>query len=110
RRPPRATLFPYTTLFRSDSEGVVRLLNRSLGNTWAPVCNTREHCKGKSDHYWVVGIHENPQQLRSGHSHVPICAHTHTHTHIHIHTHTRARKHTGAALPGGNRVFLQHCI
>ncbi|XP_061100931.1 WD repeat and HMG-box DNA-binding protein 1 [Conger conger] len=47
-----------------DSEGVVRLLNRSLGNTWTPVCNTREHCKGKSDHYWVVGVHENPQQLR----------------------------------------------
>lgn len=47
-----------------DSEGVVRLLNRSFGYTWTPVCNTREHCKGKSDHYWVVGVHENPQQLR----------------------------------------------
>uniref|UniRef100_A0A8C5Q304 WD repeat and HMG-box DNA-binding protein 1 n=1 Tax=Leptobrachium leishanense TaxID=445787 RepID=A0A8C5Q304_9ANUR len=47
-----------------DSEGVVRMLNRSLGDTWTPVCNTREHCKGKSDHFWVVGIHENPQQLR----------------------------------------------
>ncbi|KAG9481449.1 hypothetical protein GDO78_010595 [Eleutherodactylus coqui] len=47
-----------------DSEGVVRLLNRSLGYTWTPVCLTREHCKGKSDHYWVVGVHENPQQLR----------------------------------------------
>ncbi|XP_030644829.1 WD repeat and HMG-box DNA-binding protein 1 [Chanos chanos] len=47
-----------------DSEGVVRMLNRSLGNTWTPVCNTRENCKSKSDHYWVVGIHENPQQLR----------------------------------------------
>ncbi|XP_044132418.1 WD repeat and HMG-box DNA-binding protein 1 isoform X1 [Bufo gargarizans] len=47
-----------------DSEGVVRLLNRSLGHTWTPVCNTREHCKGKSDHCWVVGVHENPQQLR----------------------------------------------
>ncbi|XP_009994758.1 PREDICTED: WD repeat and HMG-box DNA-binding protein 1 [Chaetura pelagica] len=47
-----------------DSEGMVRMLNRGLGNTWIPVCNTREHCKGKSDHYWVVGIHENPQQLR----------------------------------------------
>ncbi|XP_036398840.1 WD repeat and HMG-box DNA-binding protein 1 [Megalops cyprinoides] len=47
-----------------DSEGVVRMLNRSLGNTWTPVCNTRENCKGKSDHYWVVGVHENPQQLR----------------------------------------------
>ncbi|XP_056403051.1 WD repeat and HMG-box DNA-binding protein 1 [Hyla sarda] len=47
-----------------DSEGVVRLLNRSLGHTWTPVCNTKEHCKGKSDHCWVVGVHENPQQLR----------------------------------------------
>ncbi|XP_071415441.1 WD repeat and HMG-box DNA-binding protein 1 isoform X1 [Pithys albifrons albifrons] len=47
-----------------DSEGIVRMLNRGLGNTWIPVCDTREHCKGKSDHYWVVGIHENPQQLR----------------------------------------------
>ncbi|XP_038612733.1 WD repeat and HMG-box DNA-binding protein 1 [Tachyglossus aculeatus] len=47
-----------------DSEGTVRMLNRRFGNTWAPICSTREHCKGKSDHYWVVGIHENPQQLR----------------------------------------------
>ncbi|XP_057588505.1 WD repeat and HMG-box DNA-binding protein 1 isoform X2 [Hippopotamus amphibius kiboko] len=47
-----------------DSEGIVRMLNRGLGHTWTPICNTREHCKGKSDHYWVVGIHENPQQLR----------------------------------------------
>ncbi|XP_064148570.1 WD repeat and HMG-box DNA-binding protein 1 isoform X2 [Loxodonta africana] len=47
-----------------DSEGIVRMLNRGLGNTWTPVCDTREHCKGKSDHYWVVGVHENPQQLR----------------------------------------------
>ncbi|KAL6089318.1 hypothetical protein STEG23_015698, partial [Scotinomys teguina] len=47
-----------------DSEGCVRMLNRGLGNTWTPICNIREHCKGKSDHYWVVGIHENPQQLR----------------------------------------------
>ncbi|KAM6201119.1 WD repeat and HMG-box DNA-binding protein 1 [Rhynchocyon petersi] len=47
-----------------DSEGIVRMLNRALGNVWTPVCDTREHCKGKSDHYWVVGIHENAQQLR----------------------------------------------
>ncbi|KAM7424615.1 hypothetical protein PAMA_000801 [Pampus argenteus] len=47
-----------------DSEGIVRMMNRSLGNTWTPVCNTRETCKSKSDHYWVVGVHENPQQLR----------------------------------------------
>ncbi|XP_008298066.1 WD repeat and HMG-box DNA-binding protein 1 [Stegastes partitus] len=48
-----------------DSDGVVRMLNRSLANTWTPVCNTRDTCKSKSDHYWVVGVHENPQQLRT---------------------------------------------
>ncbi|XP_077942026.1 WD repeat and HMG-box DNA-binding protein 1 [Gasterosteus aculeatus] len=48
----------------ADSEGAVRMLNRSLGNTWTPVCNTGETCKSRSDHYWVVGVHENPQQLR----------------------------------------------
>lgn len=47
-----------------DSEGCVRMLNRGLGSAWTPVCNTREHCKGRSNHYWVVGIHEKPQQLR----------------------------------------------
>uniref|UniRef100_A0A8C0J107 WD repeat and HMG-box DNA-binding protein 1 n=1 Tax=Chelonoidis abingdonii TaxID=106734 RepID=A0A8C0J107_CHEAB len=47
-----------------DSKGIVKMLNRGLGNTWIPVCDTREYCKGKSDHYWVIGIHENPQQLR----------------------------------------------
>ncbi|KAL8168703.1 UNVERIFIED_CONTAM: WD repeat and HMG-box DNA binding-domain containing protein 1 [Gekko kuhli] len=47
-----------------DSEGIVRMLNRGLGNTWTPVCDTREHSKGKSDHCWIVGIHESPQQLR----------------------------------------------
>ncbi|XP_007886321.2 WD repeat and HMG-box DNA-binding protein 1 [Callorhinchus milii] len=48
----------------SDSEGTVQMMNRALGNTWVPVCNIRDHCKGKSDHYWIIGIHENPQQLR----------------------------------------------
>ncbi|XP_062863778.1 WD repeat and HMG-box DNA-binding protein 1 [Trichomycterus rosablanca] len=48
----------------ADSQGTVRMLNRSLGNTWTPVCDTSESCKSKSDRYWVVGIHEDPQQLR----------------------------------------------
>lgn len=48
----------------ADSNGIVRMLNRLLGNTWIPVSNTKDHCKGKSDYYWMIGIHENPQQLR----------------------------------------------
>ncbi|KAM9409995.1 WD repeat and HMG-box DNA-binding protein 1 isoform 2-T2 [Pholidichthys leucotaenia] len=46
------------------SDGVVRIMNRSLGNTWTPVCNTRETCKSPSDHYWVVGLYEGLQHLR----------------------------------------------
>src|SRR3712207_9221663 len=32
RRPPRSTLFPYTTLFRSHCDGATR--NPSLRNSW----------------------------------------------------------------------------
>src|SRR3712207_8494194 len=36
RRPPRSTLFPYTTLFRSSDAAVVRELERSaLDYAWA---------------------------------------------------------------------------
>jgi len=33
RRPPRSTLFPYTTLFRSQGRGRSRALGRSDGAT-----------------------------------------------------------------------------
>src|SRR2546430_10320112 len=33
RRPPRSTLFPYTTLFRSHVDEVIRALDRALKNT-----------------------------------------------------------------------------
>src|SRR5256885_8398195 len=40
RRPPRSTLFPYTTLFRSDSPQAGRVLRESAGviadPTWTP--------------------------------------------------------------------------
>src|SRR3712207_9043070 len=34
RRPPRSTLFPYTTLFRSRVARLVSLLNQKTGRTW----------------------------------------------------------------------------
>src|SRR2546426_3742151 len=42
RRPPRSTLFPYTTLFRSadpdpDADGVRRLSHRSVAGARRPV-------------------------------------------------------------------------
>src|SRR5260370_11391022 len=39
RRPPRSTLFPYTTLFRSSSLGV--FFNQQLLNGWGLLVNTR---------------------------------------------------------------------
>src|SRR6266853_5226936 len=41
RRPPRSTLFPYTTLFRSPAE------LRALG----PVCRTGRGCSGRSEEH-----------------------------------------------------------
>ncbi|KAL8588870.1 hypothetical protein ACOMHN_051464 [Nucella lapillus] len=52
------------TPFTMDSEGVVRMLNTGLAHTWTQVADTRQQLKGKSDHYWIVGVNENPQQLR----------------------------------------------
>ncbi|XP_033641025.1 WD repeat and HMG-box DNA-binding protein 1-like [Asterias rubens] len=46
-----------------DTEGVVRVLNRSM-LTWMQIANTKNHTKSRSDHFWVVGLNESPQQLR----------------------------------------------
>ncbi|XP_060071524.1 WD repeat and HMG-box DNA-binding protein 1-like [Ylistrum balloti] len=52
------------TPFYMESSGIVRMLNRKFGPSWIHVANTKSHAKGKSDHYWIVGVNENPQQLR----------------------------------------------
>src|SRR5690242_21198189 len=45
RRPPRSTLFPYTTLFRSGRSAMARLLNfsRRIGSAPVPIrsCSRR---------------------------------------------------------------------
>src|SRR3712207_8626547 len=48
RRPPRSTLFPYTTLFRSD-----------------PLCQIRRHVRvhqalGRVPHRFAVAVEQNP--------------------------------------------------
>ncbi|KAK3588743.1 hypothetical protein CHS0354_024221 [Potamilus streckersoni] len=47
-----------------DTAGIVRMLNRKFGLTWIQVANTRSYAKGKLDYYFIVGVNENPQQLR----------------------------------------------
>src|SRR3989441_2694434 len=74
RRPPRSTLFPYTTLFRSRAEAGIRLreLNAHLdahglalsnmggydGQTVAGVISTSTHGSG-------IGFGPLPEQIRS---------------------------------------------
>src|SRR2546429_6214995 len=48
RRPPRSTLFPYTTLFRSHF-GVCSIL--SLGLTLSQVCSKQSICRLRSEEH-----------------------------------------------------------
>src|SRR5258708_27309195 len=43
RRPPRSTLFPYTTLFRSSSWPCVRSRPRRRSETWTCSNRSEEH-------------------------------------------------------------------
>src|SRR3712207_8127755 len=47
RRPPRSTLFPYTTLFRSDAEAWVRFYGdpRTPEALWPAVLRTPDHAR-----------------------------------------------------------------
>ncbi|KAJ9590981.1 hypothetical protein L9F63_015987 [Diploptera punctata] len=50
------------TPFTVDSAGIVRMFCRK--GYWMPVCDTQTHSKGKSDHYFVIGISEKYQNIR----------------------------------------------
>ncbi|PSN43420.1 WD repeat and HMG-box DNA-binding protein 1 [Blattella germanica] len=50
------------TPFTFDSSGMLRLFSRK--GYWMPVCDTQSQCKGKSDHYFVIGISEKYQNVR----------------------------------------------
>src|SRR5438105_9516882 len=55
RRPPRSTLFPYTTLFRSDgvvTAGVVTLGTVTLGTVTTGVAD-RKSTRLNSSHEWI---------------------------------------------------------
>src|SRR5256885_4417608 len=48
RRPPRSTLFPYTTLFRSvEKRKTLNTIRNTLGRK-IPLGNIRRYCKGKN--------------------------------------------------------------
>uniref|UniRef100_H2YB75 Minichromosome loss protein Mcl1 middle region domain-containing protein n=1 Tax=Ciona savignyi TaxID=51511 RepID=H2YB75_CIOSA len=46
-----------------DTAGVIRMMNRSFCQTWITVAKLKSIAKSRHDHYWVVALHENPQQI-----------------------------------------------
>src|SRR6266571_7155276 len=52
RRPPRSTLFPYTTLFRSGRAGRRALPDDAL--TWTPAPRSEEHTSELQSHVNLV--------------------------------------------------------
>src|SRR2546426_5359830 len=56
RRPPRSTLFPYTTLFRSVGEGdTVRLSALGLDKNGYPIGHTQANPLGLATSIWHSG-------------------------------------------------------
>src|SRR3712207_7350153 len=55
RRPPRSTLFPYTTLFRSDTDPPVR-----LGGRWYPAAGRGKYVAEHGD----LRIGDHPRDRR----------------------------------------------
>src|SRR3989454_12462108 len=55
RRPPRSTLFPYTTLFRSRRSGLIREENLRPGTRDWLLTNTRIDPKTKYRCPWIEG-------------------------------------------------------
>src|SRR5437764_8784694 len=76
RRPPRSTLFPYTTLFRSDAAGCDEQLAAAVEHEAAVACETRseEHTSElQSPMYLVCRLllekKKNHNRLKTLHKH-----------------------------------------
>src|SRR3989449_11277490 len=67
RRPPRSTLFPYTTLFRSLRDRVDGRGVHALGDGHAPAGGNglADHYGGRPPHLRGVGRREDPRRTRS---------------------------------------------
>ena len=49
-----------------DSAGFIRILNDNYGaGGWIQVCNTKAQVKGKSDHFFLVGVNEHSFSARA---------------------------------------------
>src|SRR6202041_3863290 len=57
RRPPRSTLFPYTTLFRSPLFSTIWC--RPCGAAWCCACRRRKYCRRSEEHTSELQSHVN---------------------------------------------------
>src|SRR2546427_5017225 len=55
RRPPRSTLFPYTTLFRSYDDSVVGFASIRTAGFWPPLMLTRP-TPGSCEIFWASRV------------------------------------------------------
>src|SRR3712207_7457824 len=71
RRPPRSTLFPYTTLFRSADAGWLAGFTRTLVEERLAACG---HLLGtiRSVYRWEGAVHEDRKSTRLNSSHANI--------------------------------------
>src|SRR4029434_7510818 len=87
RRPPRSTLFPYTTLFRSVCMCVC---TRAGGRTRGSLHLQGERGDRKSTRLTPVTLESRMPSSTCKHKNT----HTHTHTHHTTHLHTPPHRHT----------------
>src|SRR2546425_6141175 len=64
RRPPRSTLFPYTTLFRSNDTATTEIYTLSLHDA-LPISSKRQHTRQDSDSKSDVSSEKHKTALQS---------------------------------------------
>src|ERR1035438_4666749 len=109
RRPPRSTLFPYTTLFRStDDQGDRETTDRPL---------PEEEKEGAGYHRCHVGVDNGPPRLAEavvdGGNHAlagaQFLADAFENQHIGIHRHTDGQNDSGDTGQGQDSMEVRHC-
>src|SRR2546430_6921098 len=69
RRPPRSTLFPYTTLFRSDSVSLTRAVDESF-ERFPGMDTVLGHAGGCGLHPFGTTLDRKSTRLNSSHSQI----------------------------------------
>src|SRR5438270_6493913 len=65
RRPPRSTLFPYTTLFRSDLARTAGPSSRGTAPAFGPSTRARSSCRRSRSEHQRVRSEEHTSELQS---------------------------------------------